>query len=179
MIKYSFKLITILFLLVTSSAFAGYIETDLTEDTYITYGGYDWTWASPVNTSVYKSTDFSQSYENIFKDADSRTGWMTFISGSDLDNIFRELTLVDFTNNGRIIHSAQYWNSFFTEVDSNNFHRRKGVKLGDSASVFNDYETFYVRSSVAQAPAVVPEPTTLFIFGAGLLGFAIRKRKIK
>jgi hypothetical protein len=186
--KYSYKLITALLLIVSSATFAGYIETDLTEDTYITYGGYDWTWASSVSTTTFEGIDPATNLfvTNIFEDPSVHAGWM-FVEGIKLESLFAELTFANFQTNGMIIQSAAYWNSDFVHVDSFNFDDRTGIKTRDG-SVRNYYETFYVRASIAQkvvrfsmaqTPAVVPEPTTLFIFAAGLVGFALRKRKIK
>ncbi|MFT6418133.1 MAG: hypothetical protein ACJAVU_000339 [Cognaticolwellia sp.] len=192
MIKNLFKLITTLFLLVSNCSFAGFITTDLTEDTYITYKGYDWTWASSVNVTTYDLVDFftEEKVKNIFEDASVHQGWMSFSAGSDLDFIFQEIVFDDFLDgNKKVIQSFAYWNSYFIDVDkefndgtpllkTTMFNQRRGAK-DDNDNGFENFETFYVRASVAQAPAVVPEPTTLFIFGAGLLGFALRKRKIK
>ncbi|AWB58980.1 PEP-CTERM sorting domain-containing protein [Colwellia sp. Arc7-D] len=182
MIKFTLKLLFPLLLLISNSAIAGLITTDLTRDTYITYKGYDWTWASTINTTLYSDSAFGEEEdpeENTFKDADFHAGWMVIV-GIELEGLFGELKLTNFTKtNGDFIHSLSYWNSIYTEVFAGGFAYRIGAKNDEKDSETRTYDTFYVRSSVAQAPAVVPEPTTLFIFGAGLLGFALRKRKIK
>jgi hypothetical protein len=174
MIKFTFKLLIAALLLVSSSSFAGYIATDLTEDTYITYGGYDWTWAAPVNTTNFEGINPANNewVTNVFEDPTVHDGW-GFIEGSELELLFSELTIEHFkrVTDGTIIQSAAYWNSHFTHVDEVNFDDRSGLKEVDGHT-FNYYETFYVRSAVAK----VPEPTTLFIFAAGLFGFALRKR---
>lgn len=178
MIRYSFKLIIGLFLLISGSTFAGYIETDLSADTYISYGGYDWTWASSVNTTTFEGEDPTTGLfvTNTFEDPTVHAGWM-FVEGNELQTLFSELMFTDFQRNGMVVQSAAYWNSDFVHVDVFNFSERSGVKTPDG-SVQNYFETFYVRASNTQAPATVPEPTTLFIFAAGLVGFALRKRKI-
>jgi hypothetical protein len=187
MIKYSNKLLIALFCLVSSSTFASLITTELAEDSYISYGGYDWTWASSVNVTNYTKNDFfnpGTTIENTFEDASFHAGWMSFAEGSEIDTLFQQLKLSDFMRNGTAIHSFQYWNSYFSEVDTvfqpnhNDYNEfafdsRSGKK--DDSGNFDIFETFYVRASVAK----VPEPTTLFIFAAGLVGFALRKRNIK
>jgi len=67
----------------------------------------------------------------------------------------------------------------FVHVDISDFESgsKSGVKTVEGSSDEN-YETFYVRASLPEA-AQVPEPTTLFIFAAGLVGFALRKRNAK
>lgn len=194
MMKYSLKVFTALLLLVSNAVFAGYIETDLTENTYITYGGYDWTWASSVNITHYEKTDFftSEKINNTFEDASVHAGWMSFSEGSEIDKLFKNLTLNHFISNNTAIHSFQYWNSYFSAVDTVFqegqsdfnplvFELRSGVK--DETGSFDNNETFYVRTSAltaaAAAPATVPEPSTLFIFAVGLLGFSLRKRNLK
>ena len=190
MIKFTLKLLFPLLLLISNSAIAGLITTDLTRDTYITYEGYDWTWTSTVNTTLYKDSVFgdrTDTKENRFEDANFHAGWMEIVP--ELETLFKALTIDLFTKtNGDFIHSLSYWNSIYTEVNASDFNLRLGAK-NDNQSDTDYYDTFYVRASVAQVPeptiyvrasvAQVPEPTTLFIFGAGLLGFAIRKRKIK
>jgi len=112
MIKFTLKLLLPLLLVISNSAFAGLITTDLTKDTYITYQGYDWTWASPVNTSIYKGTDptHNEYVTNVFEDPSFHAGWM-FIEGSKLKELFLQLTLADFQRNGEIVQSVAYWNS--------------------------------------------------------------------
>lgn len=182
MIKHTFKSLIAFFLLISSSASAGLITTELTEDTYISIGGYDWTWASPVNVSDYDFFDFGNGQvTNTFKDSNFHSGWMDIVNTPNdplLEQLFLGLTLADFTDkNGDIIHSVAYWNTDFTDVNADQFDRRAGKKnnMANSPSFF--FETFYVRASVA--PASVPEPTTLFILSAGLIGFALRKRNSK
>ena len=182
MTKFTFKLLILLFTssVFSSSVFASLITDDLTPDTYITYEGYDWTWASPVNTSIYKGTDptHNEYVTNVFEDPSFHAGWM-FIEGSELKELFLQLTLADFQRNGEIVQSVAYWNSDFVHVDISDFESgsKSGVKSAKESLVEN-YETFYVRASLPEA-AQVPEPTTLFIFAAGLVGFALRKRNAK
>ena len=184
MIKYIFTLIIALFMMASSSASAGLITTDLTEDTYISYGGYDWTWASPVNVTNYVINDFQNGQRtNEFKDADFHAGWMEIVNSAnnpDLESLFLDLELSDFIDvNNVIISSVSYWNTLFTDVDVTQFNERLGKKNDQGDDQFFNYETFYVRASNTQAPATVPEPTTLFIFAASLAGFALRQRKTK
>ena len=179
MIKFTSKLLCSFLLLLSSSSFAGFITTDLAEDTYITYGGYDWTWASSVNSSnfEYKNTADGELITNILEDPTAHAGWM-FIQGAELETLFAQLTLSQFQVNGEIIQSAAYWNSHLIHVDVEDFGFKSGVKVADN-SLLNFSETFYVRASLPALvlpAASVPEPTTLFIFGAALLGFGIRKR---
>jgi hypothetical protein len=189
MIKSTLKFISVLCFFLTSNVFAGYIATDLTEDTYITYKGYDWTWASSVNVTNYEKSDFftGEIVSNTFEDASVHSGWLSFTTGSDLDVIFQELTLSDFMRNNTAVQSFAYWNSFFDAVDpvfdeghANfnplEFALRSGMK--DDTGDFENNETFYVRASIAPTISV-PEPTTLLILAIGLLGVVIRQKIAK
>ena len=181
MFKYTFKSFITIFLLISTSASAGLITTELTEDAYISVGGYDWTWASPVNVTDYTVFDFvNGQVTNTFKDANFHSGWMDIVNTPTnplLEQLFFGLTLADFTDkNGDIINSVAYWNTDFTDVNADQFDRRLGKKNNMVNSPTFFFETFYVRASVA--PASVPEPTTLFILSAGLISFALRKRNV-
>lgn len=169
MIKFTIKYFIALCFLASSQVFAGYITTDLTEDTYITYKGYDWTWASSVNATLFSGLNPAddQWVENVFQDPTAHEGWMAIVD-AEIKAIFAELTLEQFQKNGQVIQSAAYWNSHFVHVDVANFNERAGIK-GGGAEYF---ETFYVRVST---PANVPEPSTLLIFAFGLLGLSVRK----
>lgn len=177
MIKSALKLLIAFMLLVASRAFAGYITTDLSEDTYITYAGYDWTWAAPVSVTNLSGLDPTTDVwvDNVFENPDVHLGWMAIV-GVELEQLFSELTLIDFKRNGNIIQSVAYWNSHFIHVDEVDFDTRVGVK-GPDGYLNEESETFYVRSSVINAPTPtdVPEPTTLFIFSVGLFAFILRK----
>ncbi|MFT6208765.1 MAG: hypothetical protein ACJA0T_002689 [Colwellia sp.] len=171
MIKSILNVLFSICIFISNQAFAGPITANLTENSYITYGGYDWTWASPVNTTKYEGIDpvTNLFVTNIFKDPSAHAGWL-FIEGNKLEGLFSTLTLADFKRNGRVIHSAAYWNSDFTHIDTFNFNSRSGIKSLEG-SVVNYYETFYVRIATTK----VPEPTSLLILVAALLGFIWRK----
>jgi hypothetical protein len=181
MIKLIKKFVFPLLFLVSSSTFAGLITTDLAENTYISHEGYDWTWASPVNiTTQTFGGGFGQlAFTNIFEDANFHAGWMDFdeINDPDIYTLFEALTLGHFTrSDGSIIHSAAYWNSYYTEVDSTQaqFADRKGQKF--ESDIYEQFETFYVR---ATPPSQVPEPSTIMVFAIALIALSLRKRAIK
>jgi hypothetical protein len=135
------------------------------KNSYITHVGYDWTWASPVNTTKYEGIDpvTNLFVTNLFKDPNAHAGWL-FIEGNELEGLFSTLTLADFKRNGGVIQLEAYWNSYFTHIDTFNFNSRLGIKSLEG-SVVNYYETFYVRVATTK----VPEPTSLLILAAALL----------
>jgi hypothetical protein len=179
MIKYTLKLILTFSLLFSSASFAGYITTDLTSDTYITYKGYDWTWAAPISTTNFSDIDptTGEWVDNIFEDPTVHIGWMAIID-TNIKQLFAELTLSDFQRNGQIIQSVAYWNSHFVHVDIADFNIKVGVKGADGyTNETND--TFYVRNIANRPVAQVPEPSTLMIFAIALIALSLRKRVIK
>jgi hypothetical protein len=180
MIKLIKKFVFPLLFLVSSSTFAGLITTDLAENTYISHEGYDWTWASPVNvtTKVFGGGFGGVAFTNTFENADFHAGWMDFdeINDPEIYTLFEGLTFDDFTRiDGSIIHSAAYWNSYYTEVDGTQvqFTDRKGKKI--ESDIYEQFETFYVRVT----PSQVPEPSTLLIFAIALIALSLRKRIIQ
>jgi hypothetical protein len=173
MIKFTLKVVLAILLIISSNVFAGYITSDLTKDTYISHSGYDWTWAAPINTTNYEGLNSENEWVmNVFEDASVHTGWM-FIEGAELELLFSQLTLADFQINGLVIQSVAYWNSEFTHVDIFDFLNKSGVKSADGG-VFDYYETFYVRASVASVD--VPEPSTLMSFTLGLIALVSKKK---
>ena len=174
MIKLIKKFIFPLFFLISSSASAGLITTELTEDTYISYEGYEWTWASPVNGQTYNNGSGLGTNTLEAPDAFGRD-WM-FIEGVDLELLFTALTIDMFKNaDGSLITSVLYWNSLYTEIDmiEANFDLRSSVWNVIPIGFFDQQDTFYVR--IAQ----VPEPSTLLIFAIALITLSLRKRAIK
>ena len=171
MIKSILKVLFSIFLFASNPAFASLITSNLADNSYITYGGYDWTWASPVNTTKYEGIDPATKLfvTNLFKDPSAHAGWF-FIEGNELELLFSTLTLADFQRDGRVIQSAAYWNSHFTHIDTFNFNSRSGLKSLEG-SVVNYYETFYVRVATTK----VLEPSSLLMLAAALLGFIWRK----
>jgi hypothetical protein len=179
MIKYTFKLILMFSLLFSSASFAGYITADLTDDTYITYKGYDWTWAAPVSVTNLSGIDPTTDVDvdNVFEDPTVHTGWMAIID-NEIKKLFAELTLSHFQRNGEIIQSVAYWNSHFVHVDIADFNIKVGVK-GADGYIYEENDTFYVRDIADRPTAQVPEPSTLMIFAIALIALSMRKRVIK
>ncbi|SEK95661.1 PEP-CTERM protein-sorting domain-containing protein [Colwellia chukchiensis] len=175
--RIAFKFVVITLLLVSKFTVAGYITTDLSEDTYITYQNYDWTWASPVNSTFFEGVNPSNNeyVKNEFQDPTAHAGWM-FIQGSELEALFAQLTIDLFKRaDGSIIHSAAYWNSHFTHVDEGDFDFKFGIKRTDTLA-FDYYETFYVRATPANLPTTVPEPSSVFILALGLFAMVAQRQ---
>ena len=145
-------------------------SNDVASEFYITKDGYDWVWASFVNTQ------FSFEDQNELKlPTYNGRNWMFATTAMELEALF-SLTLADFTRpDGTIIEGTEYWNTGIHGVDIDNLIDKEisSVWVINQADPKFYYDTFYVRK------ANVPEPTTLLIFAAGLVGFALRKRNVK
>jgi len=189
MIKSILSLLVVCFLLVSSASFAGPIlcETDVAPDPtpcldagnvssefYITKGNFDWVWASFVNTQ------FTFGINELKLPTFAGRNWKFAESVAELEALM-QLTLPDFTRaDNSIIEATKYWNTKIHGVNTDNLSNKEissSWVAGDHDFFY--YDTFYVRASTASLPINVPEPTTLFIFAAGLLGFTMRKRMKK
>jgi|GEM_PF-1389801 len=180
------KIITIsVFLLSSISSRAGVIETPLSEDSYISYQGLDWAWASSVNVQIY--FDLITGDHNELKAPEFHDGWR-FATAAELNILVNELTVSAFrrADNSYIIATA-YWNTMFTGVNASDFeigHVGSYWELGSEVDFKNYtgipanywYETFYVRDSQQTPAEPVPEPSTILIFSLGLIGLGLRKR---
>ncbi len=130
------------------------LASDLQGINYITYQGYDWAWASPVNKEEWQG--------NILYAPEVQDNWR-FADETLLDVLKNELTIEDFKQaNGELIKASEFFNSLFTHVDEANFlsgyisseWTEEGIPYED---YFSGFETFYVRdSSIMETPAITP-----------------------
>jgi len=179
MIKFFPVFLLVVTAFISNVSHAGIIsaDIDLSDDSYTTVGGLDWTWASSINVGSRGG--------NIFEDASYRAhfGWRT-LRPEELIILKSDLTIDDhFRNIDRsIIQSLEYWNTDLTVLiadDIANFNSNsiKGAIDNSipSSTLYWHYETFYVRNT----PSQVPEPSTLMIFAIALIALSMRKRAIK
>ncbi|TMM47827.1 PEP-CTERM sorting domain-containing protein [Colwellia ponticola] len=154
-----------------------HLTNDLRGVNYITYKGYDWAWVSPVNAESFGM--------NTLYGPQVQKNW-TFADDTLLNILKTELTLADFTNtNGDFIQSTQFFNSFYSHVDANDFVSdfvsSEFTEPGSFMSnLFSGQETFYVRE-LATNPGVkpIPEPATLLIFVLAIIALASNKKVVK
>jgi len=193
MIKFFFKTLIFISLFAATSAYAGLISTDVTEDSFITRGDLDWAWASTIHLVEYQEEVGATI--NYLKEADYHAGWRVVstekINGvSELD-LLRSLTITDFCeyDNGVIdvstcIQALSFWNTELTaiaDIDISDFNNGwiKSKSAADNTFEENEFEwmheTFYVRNTVSQ----VPEPSSIMIFAIALIALSMRKRAIK
>lgn len=131
----------------------------LPDTAYITVGGLDWAWASPVNEQFWGGG-------NELKPPEFQQDWR-FATDAEMAGL---PSLADFTRpDGSYIKAPEYWNTMFTHVDAGDY------ALGYVASQWGHgpYETVYVRD----AGPIIPAPGALALVGAGLLSLVARRRK--
>jgi len=165
MIKFTQWLFATILFIQSGVASATLITTDLADDTYITVNGIDWTWASSVNSEIFGSNQLM---------APSFHGWR-FATEEEITFLKTSLTLADFTrDDGTYIHSTDYWNTQMFDINTLNFIDDAVSSQWVPEGAFNSYfETFYVR---AAQTTPVPEPTSIAIFGLGLIALVCRKK---
>ena len=173
----------------------------LTSDHYVTYVGdgltIDFAWASSVNVEYWGDPDLDTT--NRLYAPGTHEGW-DYADGDDLDILFSNFTLANFSNDdGTYIQAVSFWNTVFDDIVLR-------LNIGGTDFVFNgnllDYapgkvsstwassgidgtatlggsnETFYVRKTITPTndPTPVPEPSTLMIFAFGIIALASKKR---
>lgn len=144
-------------------ALANPILTDLTPADYITVGGLDWAWASPVTSEVW----FGQ---NTLSQASLHDGWR---EATDAEWAARPAASAFGPSSSSFKCASQYWNSTFTHCD---YGDGTGGYLSQhwQASPEDSLDLWYVRD----ASIDVPEPGSIALVGLGLLGLTVvRKRK--
>jgi hypothetical protein len=190
MIKFILKSIFSVVLLFSSASNAGIIESDLTDQHFITYNEIDWTWASPVNATSWGN--------NTLYGPEAHAGWR-YATQDELNILRYTLTPSAFLKtdeNGQdyYVQSVEYWNDVFTSITLSG-----DVDGGVSITNFSDgfitsgfsyngyyhdmgfeevdfWETFYVRDVADRVTTQVPEPSTLAIFAIALIALSLKKR---
>lgn len=150
------KLLPLVFgaLLSAQQAYALPTVTDLTTDDYITFGGLDWAWASPVDDQgdtwftgfKLEAPEFHEGWRFA-----TELEWLTHPTASDFGNRC----------------ASQYWNNTYTHCDFGDSLTRISINDGSPQDIL------YVRSIVQD----IPEPATLALFGIALAGFGFSRRK--
>ncbi|OUR59931.1 hypothetical protein A9Q74_15440 [Colwellia sp. 39_35_sub15_T18] len=189
---------TFIISLVSSNMVNATLITDsslLTSDHYVTYEGggviIDFAWASPVNVEYWGDPDLNTT--NRLYAPELHEGW-GYASDSDIDILFANFTIDDFSNgDGSYIQAVSFWNSVFDDIvltlngvvfDGNLLDYTPGKVSSEWASSGVDgsqvlgsgNETFYVRTTIINNPAPIPEPSTLMIFALALIALASKKR---
>jgi len=171
----------------------------LTSDHYVTYEGdsviIDFAWASPVNVEYWGDPDLDTT--NRLYAPELHEGW-GYASDSDIDILFANFTIDDFSNgDGTYIQAVSFWNSVFDDIvlrinvggvdvvfDGNLLDYVPAKVSGEWASsgvdgsqiIGSANETFYVRTTITNNPAPIPEPSTLMVFALAIIALASKKR---
>lgn len=133
------------------SAGANPILTDLTTADYITVGGLDWAWASPVSYQYWGN--------NVLYQANLHAGWR---EATDAEWASQPLGS-DF--GGKC--ASKYWNSYYTHCDFADYTFQHWNTTGGG------FDLLYVRG----ASIDVPEPASVLLMTLGLLGLGALHRR--
>lgn len=177
------------------------LTEDLLNVKFITLGGWDFVWASPVNIQEYVSNVSNTLYApTVQKNWDFAENHL-----DALDILINQLTITNFINpdNDVIIQGTEYFNSTFDYVDVDDFDQKRSTftSADDPFGFMTEQsDTFFVRnvadrpdpanpdepeapvfpdSPEAEDPVTVPEPTSLMIFALGLIALSVRVRLAK
>lgn len=143
-----------------SGASAALTVGPLPDTAYITIGGLDWAWASPVNVQFHGS--------NELMPPEFQEGWR-FATDAEMASL---PSLADFTRpDGSLIKAPEYWNTYYTHVDPTDYAGGYVASQWGSGP-YDEYDTVYVRDV-----SVIPAPGALALVGAGLLSLVARRRK--
>lgn len=160
--------ITAVMLMFSTSSNAG-LMTELTEDTYITSNGLDWTWASRWGTGSTAAPE-----QPTF-----HVGWR-YATTQELDYLFENLVNL-FLNSGSPIESTAFWNDEIqVGVDQGDL---SGGYIMSGANIMSygnglictgtaPCDTFYVRERVE-----VPAPASIALWALALVALrSVRKK---
>ncbi len=140
------------------------LVSDLEGVNYITYKGWDFVWASPVNVEIHGNN------LNILYPPSIQKNWTFLESYPQAKSIFdNELTIENFKDSeGGIIHATQFFNNNYHYVNEMDFSggliRSQFVTKDDLPwiqDLLRQAETVFVRN-VADRPVdiIIPEGTT-------------------
>jgi hypothetical protein len=164
---------------------AGVISTPLTsqlpEDTYVSYGGYDWTWASPYNVQFFncsmavKNDQFFTDHETVIYDNSGNEcglganqllapsfheGWSFFESLFAAELLSNPVTLEDylFSLTGKDVYDV------FTDSNGNliNSFEYWNTNNNLTAPYDQDFESDWTNNERFYKEIVVNSPTTMF-----------------
>jgi hypothetical protein len=177
-----------------------FLTEDLLNVKFITLGGWDFVWASPVNIQEYEEI-----LTNTLYAPSVQKNWDFAVNHLDaLDILINQITITHFINptDDSIIQGTEYFNSDFHYVNEDDFDQRTYEFTPADADPLTkafeqQSELFFVRNVAdrpdapnpdepeapglpgAGDPVTVPEPTSLMIFALGLIALSVRVRLAK
>ncbi|HCS65387.1 MAG TPA: PEP-CTERM sorting domain-containing protein [Cellvibrio sp.] len=147
------------------------------ENILLNFNGLDWVYAGPIATEEWGPGNIEAPEYRADEgwryatqtEWDLRPDWTDFIiGGAAVDAV------AGFSDHSVYRFASEYWGNF-NHIDLSDAAEGRLTNGYDIGSLYEVYETWYVRDARITTP--VPESSTIILFGLGLLGLVFTRRK--